>query len=74
MTELNTFSPFDDSWVILTTLQTYNYFRARRDDIRFAFDPPRFVDKNTVVDRVSDSLWYSWNDIAPNLERSQSMT
>ena len=36
----------------------FHYFRARRDKIRFAFDPPKFEDKVTVEDRVSDSLWY----------------
>ena len=34
------------------------YFQARRDDIRFTFDPPKFVDKITVEEKVSDSLWY----------------
>ena len=43
---------------ILTTSKAFHYFRARRDEIRFAFDPPQFVDKITVEDRVSDSLWY----------------
>ena len=31
--------------------------RAQRDEIRFDFDPPKFVNKITVDDRVSDSLW-----------------
>ena len=35
----------------------FTIFRARRDEIRFAFDPPKFVNKITVEDRVSDSLW-----------------
>ena len=32
-----------------------HYFRARRDEIRFAFDPPKFADKITVEDRVSEN-------------------
>ena len=51
------YSPLDDRWVILTTSQAFYYFRSRRDEIRF-FDPPKFVDKITVEDRVSDSSWY----------------
>ena len=51
-----TYSPLDDRRVILTTSKAFHYFRARRDEIRFAFDPPKFVDKITVEDRVSDSL------------------
>ena len=57
--EHKTYSPLDDRWVILTTSPAFHYFRARRDEIRFTFDPPKFVDKITVEDRVSDSLWYS---------------
>ena len=49
--------PLDDRWVILTTSKAFHYFRARRDEIRFAFDPTKFVNKITVEDRVSDSLW-----------------
>ena len=34
-------------------------------------DPPKFVDKITVEDRVSDSFWYIFLfDIAPNLDSS----
>ena len=50
-----TYSPLDDRWVILTTSKAFDYFRARRDEIRFVFDPLQFVDKITVEDRVSDS-------------------
>ena len=39
-----------------TTSKAFHYFRARRDEIRFAFDPPKIVDKITVEDMVSDSL------------------
>ena len=56
--EKKTYSPLDDRLVILTTLQAFHYFRVRRDEIRFAFDPPKFVDKITVEGRVSDSLGY----------------
>ena len=52
------YSPLDDRWVILTTSKAFDYFRARRDEIRYAFDPPYFVDKITVEDRVSDSFRY----------------
>ena len=51
-----TYNHLDIRWVILTTPQAFNYFGVRRDEIRFAFDPPKFVDKITVEDRVSDSL------------------
>ena len=33
-----TYSPLDDHWVILTTSKTFHYFRAQRDEIRFAFE------------------------------------
>ena len=56
--EHNTYCPLDDHWVILTISKAFHYFRARRDEIRFAFDPPKFVDKIRVEDRVGDSLWY----------------
>ena len=56
--EHKTYSPLGARWVILTTSKAFHYFRARRDEIRFAFDPPKFIDKITVEDRVSDSLWY----------------
>ena len=56
--EYKTYSPLDDRWVILTTSRAFHYFRAWRDEIRFAFDPPKSVDKITVEDRVWDSLWY----------------
>ena len=55
-TEHKTYSPPDDRWVILTTSKAFHYFRARRDEIRFVFNPPKFVDKITVEDRMSDSL------------------
>ena len=58
MAKHNTYSPLDDYWVILTTSKAFHYFRARLDEIRFAFDPPSFVDKITVEDRVSDSFRY----------------
>ena len=47
--------PLDE--VILTKSQAFYYFRARRDEISLAFDHPKFVDKITVEDRVSHSLW-----------------
>ena len=50
-----TFSHLDDLWVMLTTSKAFYCFRARRDEIRFAFDPPKFVGKITVEDQVSDS-------------------
>ena len=56
MAEHKTYSPLDDGWVILTTSKAFHYLRARRDEIRFAFDPPKFVDKITIEGRVSDSL------------------
>ena len=69
-----TYSPFDDYWVILPTSKAFHYFRAQRDEIRFAFDLPEFVDKITVEDWVCDSFrykcTYSRNDIAPNMDRS----
>ena len=51
-----TYSPVDDYRVILTKSKAFHYFQARRDEIRFAFDPPYFVDKITEEDRVSDSF------------------
>ena len=56
MAKHKTYSHLDDRWVILTTSKAFHYFRARQDEIRFAFDPPKFVDKITVEHRVSDSL------------------
>ena len=61
-----TYCALDDRWVILTTSKAFQYFLARRDEIRFAFDPPKFVHNITVgvEDRVSDSLkskWKLWN-------------
>ena len=53
-----TYSPLDDRWVILTTTKAFHYFRARREEIRWAFDPPKFVNKITVDDRLNDSFWY----------------
>ena len=35
-----TYSLLDDLWVILSTSKAFHYFRARRDEIRFVFDPP----------------------------------
>ena len=32
------YNPLDDYWVILTTSKAFDYFRARRDEVRFAFD------------------------------------
>ena len=49
------YSPLDHCWVILTTPKNLSIFRARRDEIRCAFNPPQFVDKINVEDRVSDS-------------------
>ena len=52
---------------IVLSMIAGSYWRRRRrftifepDEMkfRFAFDPPKFVDKITVEDRVSDSLWY----------------
>ena len=37
--EYKTYSPLDDRWVIMTTSKAFHYFRARQDEIRFAFDP-----------------------------------
>ena len=54
--EHKTYSPLDDHWVILTTSKAFDYFRARRDEIRFVYDPLKFADKITVEDRMSDSL------------------
>ena len=34
-----TYSPLDDCRVILTTSKAFQYFRARLEEIRFAFDP-----------------------------------
>ena len=50
--------------VILSTSKAFHYFRARRNEFRFAFDPPYFVDYVTVEDRLGDSFrniflkWY----------------
>ena len=55
-----TFSPLEDRWVILTSSKAFDYFRAWRDEIRFAFYPPLFVDKITVQDRVSNSFRYTF--------------
>ena len=35
-----TYTSLDDSRVILTTSKAFHYFRARRNEIRFAVDPP----------------------------------
>ena len=34
------YSPLDDRWVMLMTSKAFQYFRVRRYEIRFAFDPP----------------------------------
>ena len=34
------YSHLDDRWVTLTTSKAPQYFRARRDEIRCAFNPP----------------------------------
>ena len=34
-----TYLPRDDQWVILSTSKAFDYFRARRDEIRFTSDP-----------------------------------
>ena len=39
-----TYSPLDDQLVILSTSKAFDYFKARRDEIRFISDPPKFVD------------------------------
>ena len=44
MAKHKTYRPLDDHWVILSTSNAFDYFRARRDEIRFTFDPPEFVD------------------------------
>ena len=64
-----TYSAIDDHWVILTTSKAFYYFQAWRDEIRFAFAHPQYVNKITVEDRVSDSFryiflkWYCTNTI-----------
>ena len=40
MAKHKTYRPLDDHWAILSTLEGVDYFRARRDEIRFKFDPP----------------------------------
>ena len=32
------YRPLDDLWLILSTSKAFDYWRARRDKIRFAFD------------------------------------
>ena len=39
-TKHETYIPFDDHWVISSASNAFNYFGARRDEIRFAFHPP----------------------------------
>ena len=34
------YRPLDDQWVIRSMSNAIDYFRARRDEIRFTFDPP----------------------------------
>ena len=60
-TKHKAYSPLDDHWVILTMSKLFHYFRARRDEIRFTYDPPKFLDKITVEERVSDSFRYIFN-------------
>ena len=40
MAKNKTYGPHDDHWVILSTSNAFDYFRARRDEILCAFDPP----------------------------------
>ena len=39
-----TYRPLDDHWVIFSTSKAISYSRARRDEIRCSFDPPKFVE------------------------------
>ena len=60
MAKHKTYSPLDDRLVILTTSKAFHYFQARRDEIRFAFDPRKFVDKINVEDRVRSTSGRWW--------------
>ena len=40
MAKYNIYSPPDERLVILTTSKGFHYFRARQDEIPFAFDFP----------------------------------
>ena len=42
--KLKTCRPLDDHWVILMPSKAFNYFRARRNEIPYAFDLPFIVD------------------------------
>ena len=53
-----TYSPLDGHWVIVTTSKVLHCFLARRDEIRFLFDPPSFVDDIIVENRLTDSFRY----------------
>ena len=44
MAKYKTSSLLDDYRVLLSTSKAFNYFRTRQDEIRFAFNPPKFVD------------------------------
>ena len=35
-----TYRPHDDHWIVLSTSKALDYFKARRDETRFVFDPP----------------------------------
>ena len=61
------YRPLDDQWVILSTSNAFYYFQTRRDEIRFAFDPPCFVNYITVYDWVRDILE---KNILPNLDKN----
>ena len=43
LTKQKTHRPLDH-WILLSTSNAFNYFRSRRDEIRFAFDPHECVD------------------------------
>ena len=64
-----TYSAIDDNWVILTTSKAFYYFQVWRNENRFAFAHPQYVNKITVEDRVSDSFryiflkWYCTNTV-----------
>ena len=57
--------------VIPTTSKAFDYFRARRDEIRFTFDPPELCWQDHCR---RQGEWFlviqnPWNDFAPNLDR-----
>ena len=53
-----TYCLLNDPWVILPTSQAFNYLSSRGDEIIRALDPPKFVDKITIEDRMGYSLWH----------------